>query len=158
MPAQVIVVTRPRRSLFAVPRALPDWLRSLWAALFRKATQAGGLASLDPPGLRSVDLPLFPELVVDDHGSHRCIGCELCALVCPTRCLSIATENGGIEARRVTRFSLASGACIGCGYCAEACPERAILMTPTDDRVALAPLDGGSGVVDLLPDPSRMQG
>ena len=158
MPAQVIVVKRPRRSLFAVPRAVPDWIRSLWAALRRGSMRAQGLAALASSETRSMNVPLFPDLVIDASGSHRCIGCDLCVRVCPTRCLSLETEGQGTVALRVTRFEFASGACMGCGFCADACPEQAIAMTRAEQRVEIAPLTGGSGVVDWLAAPSRLRG
>jgi ferredoxin len=145
MPTQVVVLKRSRRSLFAAPRALPDWLRSVWAALFRTP------AIVDPAGSTSPwakDSPLFPELVRDANGSHRCVGCDLCVRVCPSRCLLLGTEGEG-AGLRVTRFELVRGACIGCGICAEACPESAIEMTPAA-RVEIALISGGPDLSDLL--------
>jgi formate hydrogenlyase subunit 6/NADH:ubiquinone oxidoreductase subunit I len=148
MPAQVITVRRPRRSLFAVPRALPDWFRSIWAVLSRNPAGDVDIAALDSAVPRAMNVPTFPQLAFDTNGSHRCVGCELCIRVCPSRCLALATEGeaGGL---RVTRFDLLRGACIGCGLCGEACPEDAIEMAE-GLRVELASLSGRSGVADLL--------
>jgi len=120
--------------------------------------RAQGLAALASSETRSMNVPLFPDLVIDASGSHRCIGCDLCVRVCPTRCLSLETEGQGTVALRVTRFEFASGACMGCGFCADACPEQAIAMTRAEQRVEIAPLTGGSGVVDWLAAPSRLRG
>lgn len=92
MPAQVVVVTRSRRSLFAAPRALPDWLRSVWAALSRTPAIVDPAPSTSPC---AKDSPLFPQLVRDASGSHRCVGCDLCVRVCPSRCLLLEIEGGG---------------------------------------------------------------
>ena len=148
MPAQVIVVQRPRRSLFAVPRALPDWLRAVWAAMFRTAPSDADIARVDSTGSRSMNAPHFPKLVFDATGSHRCIGCDLCIQVCPSRCLALTT-NGEGTGLQVIRFDLIRGACIGCGICGEACPEDAIEMA-AGVRVELAPLSGRLEAVDLL--------
>lgn len=154
MSAKVIIVQRPRRSLFAIPRALPDWFRSVWVALFRPSIRNLGVATADSNRSRPINTPLFPRLVFEASGSHRCVGCALCVRVCPSNCLSLGTEGEG-RALRVTRFEIASGACVGCGLCDEACPERAIEMVP-GARVELAPLSGRLAVADLLIDRSAI--
>jgi formate hydrogenlyase subunit 6/NADH:ubiquinone oxidoreductase subunit I len=148
MPHQTITVRRPRRSLFAVPRALPDWLRSVWAVLSRTPASDVDIAELDSIELHHTNVPAFPQLAIDASGAHRCVGCELCVRVCPSRCLTLAAE-GQSTGIRVTQFDLERGACIGCGICGEACPEDAIEMS-RGLRVELAPLSGRSGVTDLL--------
>jgi len=156
MPTQVIVVQRPRRSLFAVPRALPDWLRSVWAALLPTPVEDTDLADLRMVDLRTSSAPLFPQLALDATGSHRCVACDLCVRVCPSRCLEITTE-GEDRDLRVTRFDFVRGACIGCGLCGQACPEGAIEMA-SGGRVEVAPLSGLSHAVDLLIDRPMMKG
>ena len=148
MPNQVITVRRPRRSFFAVPRALPDWLRSVRAVLSRMPASDVDMADLDSIELHPMNAPTFPQLAIDASGAHRCVGCELCVRVCPSRCLTLVTEGQATEIR-VTQFDLERGACIGCGFCGEVCPENAIEMT-RGRRVELAPLSGRSGVTDLL--------
>jgi ferredoxin len=152
MPIQVVVVQRPRRSLFAVPRALPDWLRLVWATFFRTSTGDTDRSRMDSTRAGSLDTPLFPRLTLDGSGSHRCVGCGLCIQVCPSRCLAIGTEGQG-EELEVTRFDLVRGACIGCGLCDEACPENAIELV-AGCRVELAPFSGRLGIADLLLDRS----
>ena len=161
MPAQVLVVRRPRRSLFAFPRTLPDWVRSVWATLFRTSTIDTNLCQTDSAGPRSLGTPLFPRLARDEGDSHRCVGCGLCVQVCPSRCLRLGTEGQG-DGLEVTRFELMEGACIGCGFCDEACPEKAIELR-AGLLVELAPISGRPGVtdlldrVDLIQDEGRMQ-
>ena len=150
MPSQVTVVRRPRRSLFAFPRALPDWLRSFWAAIVRRPRRAEASDPMDLAPGGSAVRPRFPRLVRAADGAHRCTGCELCVPVCPSRCLAVETE-GPADARRITRFELTTGACIGCWLCAEACPEDALAMLPAAG-VALAPLGREPRRFDLLAD------
>lgn len=152
MPAQVLVVQRPRRSLFAFPRALPDWIRSVRAALFRTAIRETGPAEMDTAGARILGTPIFPRLALDESGSHRCVGCGLCVEVCPSRCLILGTGGQG-EGLEVTRFELVQGACIGCGYCDESCPEKAIELE-AGPQVEFASTSGRPGVTDLLADRS----
>jgi glutamate synthase (NADPH/NADH) small chain len=48
---------------------------------------------------------------------HECIGCGICAWICPTRAITIV-EKGE---RKLPRFDL--GRCCMCGLCVEKCPR-----------------------------------
>jgi ferredoxin len=122
MPAQVVVVRRSRRGLFAAPRALPDLLRSLGAAL-RSGARRAAVA-------RDAARPTFPRLARDEAGRHRCIACRRCVDVCPSDCLALesAVPTGEGDAARPVRFELSTGACIGCAECLAICPESALEM------------------------------
>jgi len=66
-------------------------------------------------------------------GSPQCVACNLCATVCPARCIEIeATFNPADEAhpKSPSRFEIDYSRCIFCGMCVEACPEDAIRMVP----------------------------
>lgn len=147
MPAQVIVVRRPRRNRFAIPRALPDWLHSIGTVLFGSSPDDPDVVGLDAPGLNSIDAALFPRLVLDASGAHRCVGCEICVHVCPSHSLEIDITGKG-QNIRVTRFDLDRGSCIGCGLCSLDCPEDAFEMT-AGALVELAPLVGRSDRTSL---------
>jgi ferredoxin len=147
MPAQVVVVRRSRRSLFAAPRALPDWLRSVWAA-FRLTPPSAPDSDPGAQSVSSIPMPSLPRLVHDSGGDHACVGCRACERICPSRCLSLATE-GAEDAIRVVRFELAGGACIGCDLCVDSCPEDALEMV-VGVRVDLALSSGRPVLSDLL--------
>ena len=123
MQASFVVVKRSRRDLFAAPRAIPHWFRTLWSALFPSGLE-------DAVAAQAADQPHFPELVYSDRGEHRCVACDRCVEVCPSRCLVVTSEGAGTDLC-VTGFDLDRGACIGCGLCLEACPESALKMTPS---------------------------
>ncbi|HEX9855816.1 MAG TPA: NADH-quinone oxidoreductase subunit NuoI [Acidimicrobiia bacterium] len=68
-------------------------------------------------------------------GMEKCIGCELCAGVCPARCIYVRGEDNPPDApvspgeRYGFVYEINMLRCIFCGLCVEACPTEAITMT-----------------------------
>ncbi len=68
-------------------------------------------------------------------GLEKCIGCELCAGVCPARCIYVrGKENPRGEPvspgeRYGFVYEINMLRCIFCGLCVEACPTEAITMS-----------------------------
>jgi len=75
--------------------------------------------------------------ILDRHpdGLEKCIGCELCAGVCPADAIYVvAAENAPGERfspgeRYAQIYQMNYLRCIFCGLCVEACPTQALLMT-----------------------------
>lgn len=69
-----------------------------------------------------------------DNGLERCIGCSLCAVICPAEAIYVeAAENSPTERyspgeRYAKRYEINMIRCIYCGYCQEACPTEAIVL------------------------------
>lgn len=68
-------------------------------------------------------------------GMEKCIGCELCAGVCPARCIYVrGADNPPDDPRSAGErwgfvYEINMLRCIFCGMCVEACPTEAITMT-----------------------------
>ncbi len=68
-------------------------------------------------------------------GMEKCIGCELCAGVCPARCIYVRGADNPPDApvspgeRYGFIYEINMLRCIFCGLCVEACPTEAITMT-----------------------------
>jgi NADH-quinone oxidoreductase subunit I len=68
-------------------------------------------------------------------GLEKCVGCELCAWVCPADAIYVQGEDNTPQARYSPAERYAADyqinylRCILCGLCIEACPTRALTMT-----------------------------
>ena len=70
-----------------------------------------------------------------EDGLERCVGCELCAIVCPAQAIYVKpAENKPDDIhshgeRYASDFQINMIRCIYCGYCEEACPTGAIILS-----------------------------
>lgn len=69
-----------------------------------------------------------------EDGLERCVGCELCAIVCPSQAIYVKPAANDPEhpnsrgERYAVDFQINMLRCIFCGYCEEACPTGAIIL------------------------------
>ena len=67
-----------------------------------------------------------------EDGMEKCIGCELCAGVCPARCIYVRGADNPVDApvspgeRYGYVYEINYLRCIHCDLCVEACPTEAI--------------------------------
>jgi NADH-quinone oxidoreductase subunit I len=67
-------------------------------------------------------------------GKERCVGCELCAIVCPSQAIYVkpAENKNGLQVSHGERYAqdyqINMARCIYCGLCEEACPTGAIVL------------------------------
>jgi NADH-quinone oxidoreductase subunit I len=70
-----------------------------------------------------------------DDGMEKCIGCELCAGVCPANCIYVRGADNPPDApvspgeRYGFVYEINMLRCVFCAMCVEACPTQAITMT-----------------------------
>src|SRR4026207_28426 len=70
-----------------------------------------------------------------EDGMEKCIGCELCAGVCPARCIYVRGADNPPDApvspgeRHGFVYEINYLRCIHCDLCVEACPTEAITET-----------------------------
>ena len=90
------------------------------------------------PEVRRRPYPRFKgRHILDRHpdGLEKCIGCELCAGVCPADAIHVVgAENSPGQRfspgeRYAQIYQINYLRCIFCGLCVEACPTEALLMT-----------------------------
>lgn len=64
-----------------------------------------------------------------DTGEAECVGCCLCAAMCPSECIHIYTSDGEDHEKVLDRYEIDTLRCVYCGFCVEACPYGAVVMT-----------------------------
>lgn len=64
----------------------------------------------------------------NDQGEVNCVGCELCAKICPCDCIIVVPYEDEKGNRRPKVFDIDLARCLFCGLCEDACPADAIKL------------------------------
>lgn len=92
-------------------------------------------------------------------GTEKCIGCELCAGVCPANCIYVRGADNPADSpisvgeRYGFVYEINMLRCVYCAMCVEACPTEAITMTHLFEFSVTEREDGIYTKSDLLVDP-----
>jgi NADH-quinone oxidoreductase subunit I len=62
-------------------------------------------------------------------GKEKCVGCGLCAAMCPSQCIYIYTSEDDDHNKIVDRYEIEVLRCVYCALCVEACPYGAVVLT-----------------------------
>jgi NADH-quinone oxidoreductase subunit I len=126
-----------RLYILEVVRGLLITSRVFWRNMARWITGRKGALTAYYPEERRPDYARHNRgkhiLTQRPDGRPQCIACNMCATVCPARCIEI---EAGFDPEDVAhpkyaeRFAIDYARCIFCGFCVEACPEDAIRMVP----------------------------
>ncbi|MBZ5496482.1 MAG: NADH-quinone oxidoreductase subunit NuoI [Acidobacteriia bacterium] len=105
-------------------------IRTIWAVLthtFRRRE------TIEYPEKKAYLAPRWRGRIIlsrDPDGQERCVGCYLCAVVCPVECIALQAAEDEHGRRYPEFFRINFSRCIFCGYCEDACPTYAIQLTP----------------------------
>jgi NADH-quinone oxidoreductase subunit I len=92
-------------------------------------------------------------------GMEKCIGCELCAGVCPANCIYVRGADNPPDApvspgeRFGFVYEINMLRCVFCAMCVEACPTEAITMTHLFEMSVTDRADAVYTKTELLVDP-----
>jgi NADH-quinone oxidoreductase subunit I len=133
--------------------------RHVFTSLFR-----GGMVTVEYPEVRR-EQPVFfrgrHRLQRYSDGLERCVGCALCAAVCPSEAIYLEakenTPNNRVSPgeRFAEIYQIHLLRCIFCGFCEEACPEDAIVMGPVYELASDRRTDFIAHKTDMLDAPEK---
>ncbi|MBU0684301.1 MAG: 4Fe-4S dicluster domain-containing protein, partial [Candidatus Thermoplasmatota archaeon] len=104
------------------------------------ATQAAAAAS-------RAAIPLsrgyvLAEAIASDVNTDLCVGCGICASLCPYSAITVARGPKGMKAEVI------KAACKGCGSCGAGCPEKAMTMLHYTDEQLI--VEGLAGIKEVI--------
>ena len=80
-----------------------------------------------------------------------CVGCGICAEICPDACISVKTEKTETGKKYVTDYEIDASICMFCGLCTEACPTGTLTHSKAYELSTFQKEDMKYAMKDLLP-------
>jgi len=85
--------------------------------------------------IEGLDLPTERYRGFHSNNIETCIGCMLCAKVCPANAITyVKIENSGKKGLK-WRPVIDYGRCCYCGFCTDICPTKSLILTPRYELV-----------------------
>ena len=85
----------------------------------------------------------------EKSGDHKCISCNACIKVCPSRCMSLVSKKSAVDGKRIlTDFKVNYMLCSLCSLCIDVCPTDA--LKHDDPRYDMVSLTQRDLIMDLL--------
>ncbi|OGW91529.1 MAG: hypothetical protein A3D28_04635 [Omnitrophica bacterium RIFCSPHIGHO2_02_FULL_63_14] len=85
----------------------------------------------------------------DPAADHKCISCNACIKICPSRCMSLTAGKSAADGKRIlTDFKVNYMLCSLCSLCIDVCPTEALQHAEGDYDMVSA--TQGPLVIDLL--------
>ncbi len=94
-------------------------------------------------------------LRTDESGENKCVACELCACICPCRCITVTPYQDERGERHPKVFDVDLSRCLFCGLCEDACPVEAIALGQLYEFSAYTADDLMVGLDGLLGTPGK---
>ena len=130
------IVKKAEKLTLAEKLWLPAIVKGLGITIkhFFKSLFGGGMVTIRYPEQRKI-MPDYYRglhiLPVHEDGHEKCVACEMCSTVCPSKAITIfpeeSTEPG--HEKRPAFYEIDMLRCIFCGFCEEVCPRDAIKLT-----------------------------
>jgi len=105
-------------------------IKSVWDVFTHTFTKADTVEYPDQHPYMSPRYRARIVLTRDPNGDERCVACNLCAVSCPTDCISLQKAEDDTGRWYPEFFRINFSRCVYCGLCEEACPTYAIQLTP----------------------------
>jgi NADH-quinone oxidoreductase chain I len=66
----------------------------------------------------------------------RCMGCGICARVCPNKCIDIQVSMTPDKKKKIERYNVYLGRCMFCGLCQEFCVGKNVIRLTREYEAA----------------------
>lgn len=70
------------------------------------------------------------------YDSQRCMGCGICARICPNKCIEILVTVTPEGKKKIEKYNIFIGRCMFCGLCVDFCPGNEVIKMASEYEFA----------------------